>query len=487
MMKMKKLFLPFLLVLTLLTSCLSEKGSTNAKGNETTDIVVVGGGGAGMAAALAANSKDVDVILLEKLSEMGGTTLYASTAVNAGGSSVQMKGEAYAADANTDATSGASESDEPSADGTYTARDYYRKLVGNKDVDDPSLKNLAILSGKMVDWLIGMGADLGTVINGSQHITSDGSAMGKMLVPVLVKNLEDAGIDYRKNSNVTDLIMDGDKVVGVIVDNGTEEYEIHAEAVVLATGSFASNPEMVAKYTPQWAGYPSTASPGATGDGIRMALKVGAALGNMDNAGPQTVAYDTGNGAISLTNARYNGAILVNKEGNRFVDELSATSILGKTITEQTDGNAYLIFDQVSVDRAALMQEYKEAGYFTQAETLEELGEALNIDSAALVESVATYRTSFDAGVDSEYGRKASMFSRIDTPTYYGAKISPASQQTRGGVMIDLEARALREDGSAIEGLYIGGETANQMGQGLTVAFVIGRLAGETAAEDILK
>ncbi len=93
----------------------------------------------------------------------------------------------------------------------------------------------------------------------------------------------------------------------------------------------------------------------------------------------------------------------------------------------------------------------------------------------------------YDAGVDSEYGRKASMFSRIDTPAYYGAKISPASQQTRGGVMIDLKARALREDGSAIEGLYIGGETANQMDQGLTEAFVIGRLAGETATADILK
>ncbi len=483
---MKKLILSLLMAVSLLAGCSKESNavSTDSR-SETTDIVVVGGGGAGMAAALEAKSKGMDVILLEKLSEMGGTTLYASTAVNAGGSSVQKKVLPPSAEEEIDTNTSASELDEAWED-YYSEKDYYKKLTGNSGKDDPSLRNLATLSGKMVDWLIAMGADLSTVINGSQHITSDGSAMGKMLVPVLVSNLDKAEIDYRRDSKAADLIMDGDKVTGVEVEGKDGNYTITAKAVVLATGSFASNPEMVAEYTPQWAGYPSTASRGATGDGIIMAVKAGAALGNMDSAGPQTVAYDTGDGAISLTNARYNGAILVNKEGKRFVNELSPTSILGKTITEQTEGHAYLIFDQVSVDRAALMQEYKEAGYFTEAATLEELGEALEIDSSELVQAVETYRASFDGGEDTEYGRTASMFSRIDTPSYYGARISPASQQTRGGVMIDLKARALREDGSVIEGLYIGGETANQMGQGLTVAFVIGRLAGETAANDIL-
>jgi fumarate reductase flavoprotein subunit len=100
----------------------------------------------------------------------------------------------------------------------------------------------------------------------------------------------------------------------VEVESKDGNYKIYAKAVVLATGGFASNPEMVAKYTPQWAGYPSTASVGATGDGINMALQVGAGLGNMNVTSPQTVAYDTGHGAVSLTNVRYNGAILVNKE-----------------------------------------------------------------------------------------------------------------------------------------------------------------------------
>ena len=82
----------------------------------------------------------------------------------------------------------------------------------------------------------------------------------------------------------------------------------------------------------------------------------------MDRSGPQTVAYQTGNGAVSLTNVRYNGAILVNEDGNRFVNELALTPILGKAIKDQKDGHAYLIFDQASVDRAALMKKYKEAG-----------------------------------------------------------------------------------------------------------------------------
>ena len=489
-MKKIRLILSFLLAFSMLAGCSKKTDAGNSKtgnGDETTDIVVVGGGGAGMAAALEANSRGMNVILLEKLSEMGGTTLSASTAVNAGGSSVQMKGLKPSSVTDADATSSASVTEEPKKDDdTYTERDFYNKLNGHSDKEDPSLKNLAVLSGKMVDWLIDMGADLGTVINGSQHITSDGSAMGTMLVPVLVKNLDDTEIDYRTDNDVTDIIMDGDKVVGVVVESSHGEYKIHAKAVVLATGSFASNPEMVAKYTPQWAGYPSTASRGATGDGITMALKAGAALGNMENAGPQCVAYDTGNGAISLTNARYNGAILVNRDGKRFVNELTSTPVVAKAITGQTDGYAYLIFDQVSVDRAILMQEYKDAGYFTEAQTLKELGRALGIDGSELETSVETYRDYFDKGDDLGFGRTASMFSRIDTPTYYGAKISPASQQTRGGVMIDLKARALREDGTVIDGLYIGGETANQIGNGLTVAFVLGRLAGDTAADDIL-
>ena len=250
-----------------------------------TDVVVVGAGGSGMAAAIEAKRKGLNVILIEKLPMIGGTTALSSTAFNAGGSKIQM-----------------------ALKKPYTADDYYLKLKG-KGPDDASLRNLADLSGPTTDWLVDMGADLGRVINGSQHTPKDGGALGSMLVPVMKKQLDKLGIEPRTSTKAEGLYVKDGRVAGVHVSHDNGKYVIHAKGVILATGGFASNPELVAKYTPMWAGYPSTASRGATGDALAMATKVGAALGQMDRSGPQTVAYQTGNGAVSLTNVRYNGAI----------------------------------------------------------------------------------------------------------------------------------------------------------------------------------
>lgn len=428
-----------------------------------TDVVVVGAGGSGMAAAIEAKRKGLNVILIEKLPMIGGTTALSSTAFNAGGSKIQM-----------------------ALKKPYTADDYYLKLKG-KGPDDASLRNLADLSGPTTDWLVDMGADLGRVINGSQHTPKDGGALGAMLVPVMKKQIDKLGIEPRTSTKAEDLYVKDGRVAGVRVSHDNGKYVIHAKGVILATGGFASNPELVAKYTPMWAGYPSTASRGATGDALAMATKVGAALGQMDRSGPQTVAYQTGNGAVSLTNVRYNGAILVNEDGNRFVNELTLTPILGKAIKDQKDRHAYLIFDQASVDRAALMKKYKEAGYFVEAPTLDALAKKLGINAENLSKTVAAYQKGMDDGVDHEFGRKDSRFSRIDKVPYYGAKISPASQTTYGGVKIDLKARAVTETGKVIPGLYVSGEAASQYGQGVSIGVILGKLAADTAAEDIAK
>ncbi len=427
----------------------------------TTDIVVIGGGGAGMAAAMEAKNQGKDVILVEKLAMLGGTTALASTAFNAGGSSVQM-----------------------AMNPPFTADDYYKKLIGTGS-DDPLMRVMADRSGADVDWLIDMGADMSRVINGSQHTPADGSAYGSMLVAVLTKQVGDLQIDCRLQTKATELVTDGDKVVGVKVEGPNGAYTINAKAVILATGGFASNPAMVDKYTPQWSGYPSTASVGATGDGITLATSVGAAIGNMDQASPQTVAFDTGTSVVSLTNVRYNGAILVNKEGKRFVNELSTTGPLGSAIKEQTDGGAFLLFDQAAVDNAALMQTYKDAGYFEEAGSLEDLANMIKIDAAELAKTVTAYQGFFDKGEDTEFGRKESMFSRLDKAPFYCAWITPANQTTLGGLVIDTGARVMNEGGLAIEGLYAGGETTCSGGQGITRAIVLGRLAAVTAIEDI--
>lgn len=251
--------------------CASVAGAQNL----SADILVVGAGGAGMAAAIeaheASNGK-AKVVILEKLPFVGGTTLLASTAYNAGGSKLQPN---------------------------YSAKDYEAKLLKGfpkaDDHDRANIRQLAELSGPTADWLVAMGADMSRVINGSQMTPADGSAYGAMIVPVLKKRVDALGISVVTNADVQELVTDAaGRVTGVKATIKTKDLQtIPAKAVILATGGFASNPELVMRFSPQWAGYPSTASVGAEGDGILMAEKLGAKLDNMALAGPQTVAYDT--------------------------------------------------------------------------------------------------------------------------------------------------------------------------------------------------
>lgn len=163
------------------------------------------------------------------------------------------------------------------------------------------------------------------------------------------------------------------------------------------------------------------------------------------------------------------------------------TPILGKAIKDQQDGHAYLIFDQASVERASLMKKYKEAGYFVDAPSLAELAKKLAINEQNLEKTVALYQKGMDDGIDHEFGRKDSRFSRIDKAPYYGARISPASQTTYGGIKIDLKGRALDKNGQPIKGLYASGEAAAQYGQGVSIGVILGKLAADTVAEDLGK
>ncbi|MCF0254581.1 MAG: FAD-binding protein, partial [Duodenibacillus sp.] len=363
----------------------------------------------------------------------------------------------------------------------------YAKLKKVYKKDDANVRQLADLSGPTADWLIGLGADLGRVINGSQHTRKAGGAFGAMLAPVLLKEVQRRNIELRCDTAAKSLVFDGDgHVAGVRVQSEDGPYVIRAKSVVLAAGGFASSPALVKRFSPQWAGYPSTASVGVTGDGILMAEKAGARLADMDLTGPQTVAYDTGSGAVSLTAVRYNGAIIVNKAGQRFVNELGNTAVIGKKITEQAGGSGYLVFDQASMDRAAVMKKYMELGYFVKADTVAQLAAKLGVDANGLEATVQAWHGVIDSGKDAAFGRKDSLFSRIDKAPYYGQRISPASQTTYGGVVRDKQGHALRKNGSIIPGLFVAGETACQYGQGLTIAVVTGRIAGKHAAQEAM-
>ncbi len=431
------------------------------------DILVVGSGGAGMSATIEAaelTQGKARIVILEKLPLVGGTTLLSSTAYNAGGAAAQKN---------------------------YTAKDYEAKLLKGfpkADAHDrANIRQLAELSGPTADWLSAMGADLSRVANGSQLMPADGGAFGQMIVPVLKKRADALGVKIVTNAKAEKLLTDKEgRVVGVEASiKGGEPLAVPAKAVILAAGGFASSPDLVKRFSPQWAGYPSTASVGATGDGLLMAEALGAKLDNMALTGPQTVAYDTGRGAVSLTNVRYNGAILVNKKGERFADELGNTAVLGAAITKQPEGFAYLVFDEKSVQNGALMQKYKQLGYFVEAPTLAELAKKLGVDAAGLQATAERWRDFFDAKKDADFGRTLSMVTRLDQAPYYGQKISPASQTTYGGVERSAEGEALKADGTPIKGLYVAGETADQYGQGVSLGIVTGRIAARGAVKSL--
>lgn len=438
-----------------------KKSDAAAAVDATTDVLVVGAGGSGMAAAIEATSRGARVILIEKQANVGGTTLFSTTSFTSGGSRIQMSGTK-----------------------PFTSEDFHKKLlVEFPNQDSPNLRQLAERSGPTVDWLIDLGADLTKVINDSQHVSPSGKALGTVVVPALKKEVDRLGIDTRLQTKAVELIVTDGKVVGAVVESPSGSYRIHADSVILATGGFASNPDLVAKYTPQWAGYPSTASRGSTGDGLLMAQKIGAACSHMDVAGPQTVAYDTGNGAVSLTNVRYNGAIIVNREGGRFVNELGNKNTIGMATKKQTEGIGFLVFDQTCLERGELLKKYKEQGFFVEADTPEALAAKLGIDPDGLKETLKEWAVVYKTKKDEKFGRKDSIFSAIDRAPFYGQKTSPANQVTFGGLTRDVEGRVLDVDGKPIEGLYVSGETADQFGHGVSIAITTGRIAGEFAAK----
>ena len=441
------------------------EGSAEAEAAEdvSCDIVIVGAGAAGMSAAIEAADLGLNVILVEKMSIVGGTTSLASTAINAGDSSVQK-----------------------ALGIQFSVEDYYAKessSANGKLMSEEYLRTLTGKSGEAIDWLVGMGMDLGRVINDMQHTPSDGGSLGAMMVPVFRDNVISRGVDLRVDTKAVSLTTDGDTVNGVIVEGPNGSYTISAPAVVLATGTFAASPEMVDQYTPTWSGYPSTSAVGCTGDGINMALAVGAAIDNMEIAATQTFAYDTGNGAISMTNIRHNGAILVNTQGERFASESGVKAV---NIKEQEGGYGFLIFDQTVVDSAAYVQGYKDLGYFVEAETLDALAEALGVPADKLTATCERYAGFVANQNDEDFGRASSMFSAIDTAPFYGVKISPANQSTFGGIVTDTASHVLREDGSVIAGLYAAGETCNYSIY-TTSPVVYGRIAAQTACEEIAK
>lgn len=440
----------------------------------TTDIVIIGAGGAGMTAAINATQEGKDVILLEMMPYAGGNTTKATGGMNAAETHYQKE-------------QGIEDSVEQFIEDT---------MKGGHDINDRALVTvMAENSAEGIDWLDSIGAPLpkisfsGGATNQRIHAPEDGSGVGAYLVTALLKKMDELGIKVMYNTKATDLLSLEGTVNGVLAESDDTYYTIHSKAVILATGGFGNNQEMIVRYRDDLEGTVTTSAPGIMGDGIVMAQTVGADLVDIDQIQLHpTVEQKTS--MLITESVRGDGAILVNQDGKRFTDELLTRDKVSAAELAQPGSYAYIIFDQKLREGLKATEKYISTGITVQGDTIEDLAAQIDVDPAVLAETLANWNKCVADQNDPEFGRTTGMENDLSTAPYYAIKIAPGIHHTMGGVHIDTGAHVVDLNGNVIPGLFAAGEVCggvhggNRLG-GNAVADIIvfGRIASSSAVE----
>lgn len=490
----------------------------------TTDIVIVGAGGAGMTAALTAAEKGANVIILESQAAVGGNSVRATGGMNAADTPAQDENEfgesagvektlktartTYAD--NVTITKLAEEVEKQWADYQANPVGYFDSdelmeldtMIGGKGINNPELvEELADESADGVEWLKKYGINLTSVgsFGGAsvkrihRPVNAEGKtiAVGSYMIPLLEKACEENDkISIQLETTATTILTDENgKAVGVKAVGATgNEVTVNAKAVILATGGFGANLDMVAELVPALKGFMTTNAAGAQGQGIEMAQALGAATVDMNQIQIHpTVQFDTA--ALITEGLRGDGAVLINAEGKRFIDEVGTRDVVSAAEIAQPGSYSYLVVDQAMLDKSSVIAGYVKRGFVFQGNTYEELAEALGVDAATFAETMNTWNTYVEAKNDPDFGR-TSFAQPLNTAPYYAIKVTAGVHHTMGGLVINTDTEVLKDDGTAIAGLYAAGEVtggvhgANRLGGNAVADFVVfGRIAGEEAAE----
>ncbi len=501
--------------------------TTKAKDiEETVDVVVVGAGGAGMTAAITATDAGKKVIVVESQPIAGGNSVRSTGGMNAAKTPYQDKNEfkeaagvektlATAAEKFADnATITALAATVKSQWDAYQAnpQGYFDSvelmeldtMIGGKGKNNPELvKALAENSADAIEWLASIGAEVKNVgaFGGAsvkrihRPVNADGkvTAVGAYIVPILEKNLQDRNVQFLFDTTANEIIMKDGKAVGIkATGKDGHKVTINAKSVVIATGGFGANAEMVEKYKPELKGFATTNAEGAQGQGIDMATAAGAATVDMDQIQihPTVHIEEDGNAHLITEGLRGDGAILVNAEGKRFYDEVSTRDKVSAAIIAQPEKSAWLVVDQSMVDKSAVIAGYIKSGYTVTGATYEELAKAMGVDETTFVSTMNTWNQAVEAKSDAEFNR-TSFANPLTAAPYYAIKITPAVHHTMGGIVINPKAEVLNEKGEVISGLFAAGEVtggvhgANRLGGNAVADFtVFGRIAGQSAADN---
>ena len=486
------------------------------------DVVIVGAGGAGMTAAITAANEGKSVVILESQAMVGGNSVRATGGMNAAKTVYQDENE-FGESAGVEKTL-KSAADNYADNETITAlaatvaeqwaayqanpTGYFDSvelmeldtMIGGKGINDPALvETLCEGTEDAIDWLDENGITLHNVssFGGAsvkrihRPVGDDGKvvSVGSYMIPRLQEACEKAGVQILLNTTANEILTDGGKAVGVKATGATgETVTVNAKAVILASGGFGANLDMVVEYKPELKGFMTTNAPGILGQGIAMAQAVGADTVDMDQIQIHpTVQFDTA--ALITEGLRGDGAILVNAEGQRFIDEVGTRDVVSAAEVAQTDGYSWLVVDQKMVDASSVIQGYIKKGYTVEGQTYEELAEAMGVDSAAFAETMNNWNGYVEAKNDPDFGR-TSFASPLDTAPYYAIKVTAGVHHTMGGLKIDTNTEVLDTDGNVIPGLFAAGEItggvhgANRLGGNAVADFtVFGRIAGKAASD----
>ena len=450
------------------------------------DVVVIGAGGAGFSAAITARNAGANVVLLEKMPAVGGNSLISGAEMNVAKNWVQPK-----LGINDDSPE-------------LHAQDTFKGGDGKGD-----MKVINVMTHQALDAAKWCRDYLGVRFEDDNLFFFGGHSRKRALIPVghtgtefiakFQAKADELGIPVITNMKAEELIKDKDgRVVGVKATMDGSEYTFNAKGgVVLATGGFGANPEMVKKYNPKIdERFKTTDAPGTTGEALYMAERAGAQLVNMGYIQTYPIC-DPLSGAIELiADARFDGAIMLNQEGKRFVEELQRRDVLSEAILNQTGQYCWVLWNdnigKISNTVKAHANEYEaftKQGIMTTCDDLKCIADFTKIPFDQLQKTVKRVSDMAGKGNDKDFNHRAGLMD-MQQGKYYVIKAVPSTHHTMGGVRINEKAEALTAEGKVIPGLWAAGEVTgvthgtNRLGgNAYTDIIVFGRIAGEAAAK----
>lgn len=481
---------------------------TPAKWDREADVVVVGGGGTGCAAAISAAESGAKVIMLEVAPNLGGTSAICVGSVTAPLSQMQKQ-------------KGVQDSVE-----SYIEDILHMTGADANRMDMKLLKWLAENGGPTIDWLVGLGVKFAGPFEYPEHkalrmhmLTPGSSAWPRVLLPIMKQK----GVEILLETKGVELYTDCDKqVLGVkAVDQGSKKtLAIRARrGVVLAAGDFIGNPEMRLKYMPKQFAAMHPANPYNDGSGLVMAMAVGADLTVLDDPGSPTLRSTSPGPDVASTQKQgwmpYSipdaGAIIVNKQGKRFISEKAPGKDMCVATDKQPGKVCFMVFDKKVADIfnqfPMVVSSIPGTGWGTvddfvarkgikKADTIEGLAQEMGIDPAGLKDEIGKWNGYCKQGKDPDFGRPTfghptpkTVGAGIQVPPFY-AHGPIRTQIILGNVstVVNTQMQVLDVYGKPIPKLYAGGN----MGHGLTFlsghgthmawAFASGRSAGKNAA-----